>query len=162
MEIRLSGIYHESLVNGSGMRRVFFAQGCKHNCKGCFNPETHDFSGGKLYDIDTLVSSTKANPILRGITFSGGDPFEQVDAFSELATKLSYLNIWCYTGYTVEYLIDNPKYHKLLSKIDVLVDGKFEIEKRDETLKFRGSSNQRIIKIYRKIPDKNNLKILKL
>ena len=150
--IRLSGIAYESLVNGPGMRRVLFAQGCNHNCKGCFNPETHDFNGGELKDIDEIVKDILENPILKGVTFSGGDPLEQADKFAYIAQKLraNNLNIWCYTGYTFEEILKNKEQRKgwseLLNNIDVLVDGKFDETKKGE-LRYRGSSNQRIIDI---------------
>lgn len=152
-ELRLAGITYESLVNGPGIRRVFFAQGCKHNCKGCHNPETHDSNGGKIFNIDDLVRGVKDDFIIKGVTFSGGDPFEQAEGFYYLAEELKKLkiNIWCYTGYTFEYILKNKInracWNKLLNSIDILVDGKFEEEKMDETLKFRGSSNQRIIDV---------------
>ena len=150
--IRLSGIAYESLVNGPGMRRVLFAQGCTHNCKGCFNPDTHDFNGGELKDIDEIVKDILQNPILKGGTFSGGDPLEQADKFAYIAQKLraNNLNIWCYTGYTFEEILKNKEQRKgwseLLNNIDVLVDGKFDETKKGD-LRYRGSSNQRIIDI---------------
>ncbi|MGM9972513.1 MAG: anaerobic ribonucleoside-triphosphate reductase activating protein [Clostridiaceae bacterium] len=152
-KIRLAGILKESLVNGPGMRRVFFSQGCSHNCKGCFNPETHDFHGGYIWDADELVKDVKDNPLLKGVTFSGGDPFQQAEAFAYLAQELKKLglNIWSYTGYTFEYLVENmnkvPNWKAMLNNIDVLVDGKFEEDKKEEGLKYRGSSNQRIIDV---------------
>lgn len=151
--IRLSGIAYESLVNGPGMRRVFFAQGCKHNCEGCFNPETHDFSGGEEKNIDDLIKDVLKNKMIKGITFSGGDPVEQADKFSYMAKafKKSGLNIWCYTGYTFEILLEKMKnedsIRELIENIDVLVDGRFEINNKKEGLRFRGSSNQRIIDV---------------
>lgn len=151
--IRLSGIAYESLVNGPGMRRVFFAQGCKHNCKGCFNPDTHDFNGGEERDIDELIKDTLANPILSGVTFSGGDPFEQADKFAYMAKvfKDKGLSVWSYTGYTYEYILENKDrklgWKDLLNNIDVLVDGKFEEDKMQDGLKFKGSTNQRIIDV---------------
>ena len=151
--IRLSGIAYESLVNGPGMRRVFFSQGCKHNCKGCFNPDTHDFNGGEERNMDELIKDVIENPILRGVTFSGGDPWEQADKFAYMAKafKEHNLSVGSYTGYTFEYIIDHKNERKgwadLLDNIDVLVDGRFEEEKKDEGLKFRGSSNQRIIDV---------------
>ena len=152
-KIRLSGIAYESLVNGPGMRRVFFSQGCRHKCKGCFNPDTHDFNGGELRDMDELIADVKENPILKGITFSGGDPLEQADKFAYMAKefKKMNLNIWCYTGYKFEYLLENSnaqnKFRDLLENIDVLVDGRFEESLKEEGLKFKGSSNQRIIDV---------------
>lgn len=151
--IRLAGIAYESLVNGPGMRRVYFSQGCKHNCLGCFNPETHDFNGGEELDMDELIEDAVNNPILKGVTFSGGDPLERAEKFSYMAKafKESGLNIWCYTGYTFEEIVENMKNNKSLKEfienIDVLVDGKFDINKKDEGLRFRGSKNQRIIDV---------------
>lgn len=158
-KIRLSGIAYESLVNGPGMRRVFFAQGCKHNCKGCFNPDTHDFSGGEEKDMDELIEDVLDNPFIKGITFSGGDPFEQADKFAYMAKKFKEhdLNIWSYTGYKYEDILKNKDYHKgwneLIKYIDVLVDGKFEEDKKEEGLKFRGSSNQRIIDVQKSLKE---------
>ena len=82
--IRLSGIVYESLVNGPGLRRVFFSQGCKHNCDGCFNPATHDFNGGEEKEIAELIEDVYKNPMIKGITFSGGDPFERADGKAQL------------------------------------------------------------------------------
>ena len=158
--VRLAGIAFESLVNGPGIRRVLFAQGCRHNCKGCFNPDTHDFNGGVDYDIEKLINDIKFNPLIKGVTFSGGDPFEQAEQFAYIAKELKACgkNIWCYTGYTFEYILahryERKGWDELLQNIDVLVDGKFEQDKWDPKLKFRGSSNQRIIDV------KNSLKIL--
>ncbi|NFG22393.1 anaerobic ribonucleoside-triphosphate reductase activating protein [Clostridium botulinum] len=152
-KIRLSGIAYESLVNGPGIRRVFFSQGCNHNCKGCFNPDTHDFNGGEERNIDELIEDVLCNPMIKGITFSGGDPFERADEFSYMAKifKENNKNIWCYTGYTFEYINDNLERNKgwkdLINNLDVLVDGKFEEDKNEDGLKFKGSSNQRIIDV---------------
>lgn len=151
--VRLAGIAYESLVNGPGIRRVLFAQGCEHGCIGCFNPDTHDFKGGKLVDMDDILRDMKENPLINGITFSGGDCFEQADKFAYLGKKIKGmgLNIWCYTGYTFEYILKNKDnrigWNELLINIDVLVDGKFENDKKQSELKYRGSSNQRIINI---------------
>ena len=151
--VRLAGIAYESLVNGPGMRRVFFAQGCKHKCKGCFNPETHSFEDGEIMDMDKLIKDVLDNPILKGVTFSGGDPIEQAHSFAYMAKafKNSNLNIWCYTGYTFEKLLEVMKVDtaisELLNNIDVLVDGRFEINNKEEGLRLRGSTNQRIINV---------------
>lgn len=152
-KIRLAAILPESLVNGPGIRRVLFAQGCPHNCKGCFSPHTHSYTDGALIDMDEIIKDIRKNPLLRGVTFSGGDPWEQADKFLYIAkaVKEMGLNIWCYTGYTFEYILENQYRRKgwseLLNHIDVLVDGKFEEEKMNPKLKYRGSSNQRIIDI---------------
>lgn len=151
--VRLSGIAYESLVNGPGMRRVFFAQGCKHNCDGCFNPETHDFLGGEEKNMDELIEDVLKNKMIKGITFSGGDPLEQADKFAYMAKSFKEvgLNIWCYTGYKFEELLEKMKeddgVSKLINNIDVLVDGRFEIDNKKDGLRFRGSSNQRIIDV---------------
>ena len=152
-DIRLAGIVYESLVNGDGIRRVFFSQGCSHNCKGCFNPETHDFNGGKDLDMNELIKDVLKNPILKGVTFSGGDPFERAEEFAYMAKefKKENINIWSYTGYTFEYIMDNLDkrigWTDLINNIDVLVDGRFEEDKKIDGLKFRGSSNQRVIDV---------------
>lgn len=164
-KIRLAGIAYESLVNGPGLRRVFFSQGCIHNCKGCFNPSTHCDNGGELKNIDELLEDVRKNPMLKGITFSGGDPFEQANEFAYMAVKIEEigLNIWCYTGYTFEYILQHKDEHKgwkkLLNNIDVLVDGKFEENEQNTNFKYRGSANQRIIDV-RESLEKDNIVIL--
>lgn len=155
--VQLAGIIYESLTNGPGMRRVLFAQGCRHNCKGCFNSHTHSFNGGQAFNIDNIVNDIKKNPLIKGVTFSGGDPIEQADAFSLIAKEVKKLNknVWCYTGYTFEEILKNSEKEsvlkELIENIDVLVDGKFDISKKDDALKYRGSSNQRIIDVKRSL-----------
>jgi len=157
--IRLSGIAYESLVNGPGIRRVFFSQGCRHNCKGCFNPDTHDFNGGEEKDIEELIKDTLSNPMIKGVTFSGGDPFERAEEFSYMAKRFkeNNLNIWSYTGYTFEEILKNMEKRKgfkdLLNNIDVLVDGRFIEEEMTEGLKYRGSKNQRIIDVQKSLEE---------
>ncbi|MBU5454689.1 anaerobic ribonucleoside-triphosphate reductase activating protein [Caproiciproducens sp. MSJ-32] len=163
--IRLSGIAYESLVNGPGIRRVFFSQGCKHNCKGCFNPDTHDFNGGEEKDMDELVKDTLSNPMIKGVTFSGGDPFERAEEFSYMAKRFkeNNLNIWCYTGYTFEEILENKDKRKgfkeLLDNIDVLVDGRFVIEEKANNIKYRGSKNQRIIDVQKSLTENRIVRI---
>lgn len=152
MKIRLAGIIENSISNGEGIRKVIFAQGCKHHCKGCFNPSTHDFNGGYECDTDKIVERINNDYMIDGVTFSGGDPFEQAEAFAEIAKKINpELDIWCYTGYTLQELLDKanekPEWVDLLTSIDVLVDGRFEEDKKDRNLKFKGSSNQNIIQL---------------
>lgn len=160
--VRLAGIAYESLVNGPGMRRVYFAQGCRHNCNGCFNKETHDFNGGELKNMDELIKDAIGNPMLTGITFSGGDPLEQAENFAYMAKafKKAGLNIWCYTGYTFEQILNMIKENKalkeLIDNIDVLVDGKFEINNKKDSLRFKGSTNQRLINVKESL-DKNKI-----
>jgi anaerobic ribonucleoside-triphosphate reductase activating protein len=152
-QLRVAGTVNESIVDGPGIRYVIFTQGCSHNCVGCHNPQTHDFDGGSLIDINEIIKQVKRNPLLDGITFSGGEPFEQADVLSELAKEIKAigLNVMTYTGYTLEYINKNKAFHlgweKLLSLTDILVDGKFEITKKNLLLKFRGSENQRIIDV---------------
>lgn len=152
MKIRLAGIIENSINNGEGIRKVIFAQGCRHHCKGCFNPSTHDFNGGYECDTDKIIERINSDYMIDGVTFSGGDPFEQAEAFAEIAKNINpELNIWCYTGYTLQEIIDKanekPEWVDLLTHIDVLVDGKFEEDKKDRNLKFKGSSNQNIIQL---------------
>jgi anaerobic ribonucleoside-triphosphate reductase activating protein len=153
--IRIAAIVKESIVDGPGIRMVVFAQGCRHRCPGCHNPQTHSFDGGTLVTVDSILEQAKRNPLLDGITFSGGDPFEQAEAFAVLAREAKKLNldIVTYTGYTYEYLVENSSRHRgwgaLLDETDILVDGRYEQNKRNLLLKFRGSENQRIIDIKR-------------
>ena len=152
-KIRLSGIAYESLVNGPGMRRVFFSQGCNHNCKGCFNPDTHDFNGGEERDMDELIEDVLKNPMIKGVTFSGGDPMERDEEFSYMAKRFreNGLNVWSFTGYTFEYILDHlddrKGFREFINNIDVLIDGRFEQDKMEDGLRFRGSKNQRIIDV---------------
>ena len=158
-KIRLAGIAYESLVNGPGIRRVFFSQGCRHNCEGCFNPDTHDFNSGEEKDMDELIKDTINNPLLNGVTFSGGDPLERAGEFAYMAKafKKVGLNIWCYTGYVFEDVLEKMKkdnnIKELIENIDVLVDGKFKKDKMEDGLKFRGSKNQRIIDVQNSLKD---------
>ena len=151
--IRIAGIVRESIVDGYGFRFVVFAQGCPHNCKGCHNPETHDFAGGYDCDIEKILDAIGENPLLDGVTFSGGEPFCQPKGFYELAmgirNRYPKLNIMVYTGFTFEELLQiseqNGSAHGLLRRADYLIDGRYIEEERDLTLQFRGSRNQRII-----------------
>ncbi|MGI6707194.1 MAG: anaerobic ribonucleoside-triphosphate reductase activating protein [Clostridia bacterium] len=153
--IRIAGIIKESIVDGPGIRMVVFAQGCRHNCPGCHNPETHSFDGGTLVTIDSILAQAKSNPLLDGITFSGGEPFEQAEAFAVLAQEAKKMNldIMTYTGYTYEYILKYASEHKgwgaLLDETHILVDGRYEADKKNLLLKFRGSENQRIIDVKR-------------
>lgn len=151
MKLRVAGVVRESVVDGPGIRYVVFTQGCKHNCPGCHNPETHDLNGGYEVDTDELAEDIKRNVFLNGVTFSGGEPFLQAGALSDLAEKVKEqnLNIVSYSGFTFEELlkVGDSNQKKLLGMIDVLIDGKFKISERDISLKFRGSRNQRVIDV---------------
>lgn len=154
MKIRLAGnLQPDSIVDGEGIRAVVWMQGCSHNCKGCHNQTTHDFNGGFLADTEDLKEEISKLKLVDGITLSGGDPMFQVEASLDIA-KFCHsidLNVWCYTGYTFEQLLEiakvNPKMLELLKELDVVVDGKFILEKKSADVKFRGSSNQRIIDV---------------
>ncbi len=149
--LRISDLVNDSIVDGVGLRFTVFVQGCPHHCKGCHNPQTHDFNAGRLIAIDEIVEKIASNPLLDGVTFSGGEPFCQAMELYELGKKIREmnLNITTYTGYTFEYLYEHLHggngYDALLSVTDWLVDGRFIEEQRSLELKFRGSANQRII-----------------
>jgi anaerobic ribonucleoside-triphosphate reductase activating protein len=147
-KLRIAGIVDESIVDGPGIRLVVFTQGCRHNCKGCHNKHTHDFNGGYEISIQDIIDRVKSNPLLDGITLSGGDPFEQGKSCSILAKEVKKLglSIVTYTGYTYEELLERKEAKDLLSSTDILIDGEFDITKKDLTLPFRGSSNQRILR----------------
>lgn len=147
ISVRLAEIELDSVVNGPGVRTVLYTQGCKHQCKGCHNPSTWDFKGGKTWKYDEILEKLKKNKLSTGVTWSGGDPVYQSKDVYEINYKLKKLgyNIWLYTGFTFEYLI--VKERKLLSTIDILVDGPFELEHKTLELPFVGSSNQRVIDI---------------
>ena len=147
MQIRIAGLVPESFVDGDGIRFAVFMQGCLRNCEGCHNPETHALDGGHLVDTAEIVDALKKNPLLDGITLTGGEPFLQIDAAAELArsAKSLSLSVWCYTGNRFEELDDDAQ--KLLDNVDVLIDGEFIESLRDLELDFRGSSNQRIIDV---------------
>lgn len=153
MEIRIAGIVAESIVDGPGLRYTLFVQGCPHHCEGCHNPQTHDFNGGKLDDTDKILSSVLENPLLDGVTFSGGEPFCQAKPLAFLAAKIKQngLNVIAYSGYTVEYLLENADetngYMDLLLQLDYLIDGPFVMSLKSYEAKFRGSTNQRIIDV---------------
>ena len=152
MTIRLAApLQNDSVVDGFGVRTVIWTQGCSHNCPFCQNPQTHDFKGGDEYTLEEIFDELDNLPKQDGITLSGGDPLFQIDAVTEIAkhAKEIGLNVWCYTGFTYEQILEmakkNPKYLEFLNNIDVLVDGRFEIAKKSLNLLFRGSSNQRLI-----------------
>lgn len=150
MKIQIAELINDSIVDGKGLRLAIYVQGCSHHCKGCHNPQTHDPNGGKTMDTEEIWKVVKKNPLLDGLTFSGGEPMEQPLPLVDLAQKAknSGMSIWCYTGYTWEELIAamDPR-RELLSLVDVLVDGPFLLEQRTLSLPFRGSRNQRIIDV---------------
>ncbi len=152
--IRLAAdLQSDSIVDGPGLRTVIWTQGCLHHCKECQNPQTWDINGGGLIPIKYVLDAIDELENQDGITFSGGDPMYQVEACNIIADycKKKGYNIWVYTGFTFEEIMKMAKkdktYLDFLDKIDILVDGKFEIEERDLNLLFRGSRNQRLIDV---------------
>lgn len=161
LQIRLAGeMTTDSIVDGEGIRSVIWTQGCVHKCKGCHNPETHSFEEGFLKDVSVLCKEIKALEFQDGITLSGGDPLCQIEACAEIAKFCQSigLNVWCYTGYTIESLLKriekDSKLKELLENIDVLVDSPFILELKSFDVPFRGSSNQRLIDSKRTIKKK--------
>ena len=151
MKIQIAGTVNDSIVDGPGLRFAVFTQGCIHHCPGCQNPETHDPAGGKEEDTAVLIARMKKNPLLSGLTLSGGDPMEQGAACAELARAAhgAGLNVWTYTGYTWEQLLQENDAEKmaLLRETDVLVDGPFILSQRSLELDFCGRKNQRLIDV---------------
>lgn len=153
VKIRLYGSLKESITDGPGFRYAVFTQGCPHQCDGCHNPDSHDFSAGRLVDTDDLLADILANPLLDGLTLSGGEPFMQAEACALLASEArkSGLNVIVYSGYTWEELLENapwqPGWQDLISSTDILIDGRYEKSRRSLNLRFRGSANQRAIDV---------------
>lgn len=149
--LKINGIVPESIVDGPGFRYTVFVQGCPHHCPGCHNPQTHDFDGGHWVEIEDLMAEFAENPLLAGVTFSGGEPFCQPAPLCEMAEKVRAMGktVMVYSGYTLEQLLEMGKTNsdilRLLRLSDTLVDGPYIAEQRDLTLQFRGSRNQRMI-----------------
>ena len=149
--IRLaSDIESDSIVDGEGLRAVVWCQGCDFRCKGCHNPKTWDLKGGKVAAIDSVIQKLSKLKGQSGITFSGGEPMLQPGAcrkIAEWAKREMGWNVWCFTGFTYEEIkAEGGEKLEFLKFIDVLIDGKFDMDQRDISLKFRGSKNQRIIR----------------
>ena len=147
--LRISGLVNDSIVDGPGMRFTIFTQGCPHRCPGCHNPDTHDFGGGTPVVLRDILADIRRNPLLRGVTFSGGEPFCQSEALIPLAAALKSLgyHLMAYTGYVWEDLARDSAAARLLPFLDMLVDGPFVAARRSLELRFRGSSNQRILDV---------------
>ena len=149
--MRIAGLVSDSIVDGPGIRLTVFAQGCPHHCPGCHNPNSHDPMGGSEVEIEDILHKMDKNPLLDGVTLSGGEPFAQAEDCARIAAEAHQrgLNVWTYTGYTYEHLIageeKHPGWKALLNETDVLVDGRFLLEQRSLELKFCGSRNQRLI-----------------
>lgn len=158
-KLNLSGLVKESIVDGPGIRMTVFTQGCPHHCKGCHNPETWSFEEKHSGDVDKIIELAKKDPLLQGMTFSGGEPFCQAEGLAELAEKCheNGLNVMCYTGYVFEDIVaafsEKPEWKKLLENCDYLVDGPFILEEKSLMLLFRGSTNQRFIDVQKSLAE---------
>ena len=152
----LSGIVSDSIVDGPGIRTTVFSQGCPHHCKGCHNPETWAFGCGTQVPVEAIVDIVKSNPLCRGVTFSGGEPFAQAAAFARLAVllKAEGYEVASYSGYTFEELLEGTEaQQQLLSNIDILIDGPFLISEKSLEIAFRGSRNQRILDVKKSLAE---------
>ena len=149
--MRYHNITKDDMLNGEGLRTVLWVAGCSHNCPGCHNPATHSPEGGYQSSVENIMAAVRSNPMLAGVTLSGGEPFSQAESLAELAHQVreSGLNIVTYTGYTIEQLLEgiptHPGWKRLLEETDTLIDGPFLLTEKTLTLKFRGSRNQRVI-----------------
>lgn len=146
----LAGIVNDSIVDGPGIRTTIFCQGCPHHCPGCHNPETWEFGCGAKVTEGQVLAEVLRNPLCRGVTFSGGEPFAQAEGFASLAKLLKEkgYEVASYTGYTFEQLLNGtPDQKRLLESIDILIDGPFLLEEKSLELSFRGSKNQRILDV---------------
>ncbi len=154
MQIKVLDILEQTMADGPGFRTAIYCAGCKHACKGCHNPQSWSFDAGKWMDVEDLLEVIKGDD-LSDVTFSGGDPFYQVEAFTELARRIkeeTSKTIWCWTGFTLEEIQASERLSQLLPWLDVLVDGPFIQEQRDTDLRFRGSPNQRILYLHGQPP----------
>ena len=150
----LAGIVNDSIVDGPGIRMTVFAQGCPHHCQGCHNPETWQFGCGTPMEEERIADIVATNPLCRGVTFSGGEPFAQAEGFTKLAKLLKSrgYEVASYSGYTFEELTKGTEaQQELLKSIDVLIDGRFELGQRSLEIAFRGSKNQRIIDVQKSL-----------
>ena len=155
MRIKVLDILEQTMADGPGFRTAIYCAGCKHACKGCHNPQSWSFDAGKWMDVEDLLEVITGDD-LSDVTFSGGDPFYQVEAFTELARRIkeeTSKTIWCWTGFTLEEIQASERLSQLLPWLDVLVDGPFIQEQRDTSLHFRGSPNQRILYLHGTPPD---------
>ena len=155
--MRIAGTVNDSLVDGPGLRYTVFFQGCGHHCKGCHNPQTWKPYGGKEVTLAHISAEICANPLLSGITLSGGDPLYESNVYDALSlahlikTAKPEMDVWCYTGYTWDEIVASPALLEVASLCDVVVEGRFVLAQRDTSLRFRGSSNQRIIDVARSL-----------
>ena len=154
-ELKILSIAEGTSVDGPGLRTSIYFAGCSHHCEGCHNPQSWDINNGKPTTIDALLEVIRYNEF--PVTFSGGDPFFQIEAVTELARQIKQqlgYNIWCYTGYLWEEILQHEEFMPLLQYVDVIVDGRFVLSQRNISLLFRGSNNQRIIDVQQSLQTK--------
>lgn len=147
--ISILDIVEETVVDGPGFRTAVYAAGCPNECPGCHNPQSWNITSGRRVPVADILEKIKADEFAQ-VTFSGGDPIFQVDAFTVLARRVKEetgKNIWCYTGWKYETIRQSPRLSQILPYIDVLVDGRFEQKLSSEQLPFRGSANQRLVDV---------------
>jgi anaerobic ribonucleoside-triphosphate reductase activating protein len=165
----ISGIVYESLVDGIGVRATIFISGCLHQCKGCQNPKTHNFKNGKEFTPELqkeIINKIKDDPLIQGITLSGGDPVysarDLIEFIVSAKLMLNDINIWLYTGFKFEELVNSTDIYKklLVSMCDVIVDGEFIEEQKDITLSFKGSKNQRIIDVKKSLEQNDIIELI--
>ena len=159
MTLSLIKIVKSTTVDGPGFRTSIYAAGCKHACPGCHNPQSWNIATGNPTPIEQIVQTIAQNKF-ENVTFTGGDPFFQAKAFTMLAKQIKekqHKNIWCYTGYTYEELLQQEEHVELLKHIDILVDGKYKEQLRNPNLKFRGSDNQRFVNVQASLSEKRTI-----
>ena len=155
-ELYIMEVMEQTMADGPGLRTSIYCAGCRHHCPGCHNPQSWDFGNGHKMSVDDLLQVIKDDDI-SNVSFSGGDPFYQVEGFTELARRIkaeTNKTIWCWTGFTYEEILADSKLSMMLPYLDVLVDGPYVESLRDPQLLFRGSSNQRIIHLTPEVEDK--------
>ena len=154
MKIKLAGLANDSIVDGPGLRFTIFVQGCPHHCEGCHNPESHDFNGGRWADTDKIIEKIKENEIIKGVTFSGGEPFCQAEPLADMAEKKKKdgYHLIAYTGFTFEQLLEKAEtdnnVKRLLGCLDNMIDGRFVLALRSLELKYQGRSNQCLLDVH--------------
>lgn len=155
-ELRIAGVVDDSIVDGPGVRYTIFTQGCAHNCDGCHNKQTHDYRGGTLVDIKDLLEDIQSHKYIKAVTLSGGEPLDQPIAIKALVEDLKSkgYHILIFTGYTYEQIFLDSKKFEIVKQVDIIIDGKFDINLKSLNINFRGSTNQRIIDIQKTLEKK--------
>jgi len=164
--LRIAGIVKNSITDGPGFRYAIFTQGCPHNCFGCHNPQSHSFTDGEDYEEEQILREILGDPLLDGVTFSGGEPFMQAPELAYIASELkkrTKLSLYCFTGYTWDELLEQSAvrlgWMDLIRNVDVIIDGRFELALRSLNLRFRGSSNQCAIDVPRSLKENRKIEI---